>query len=391
MKNKVYYGEYTLSHWIDLMLKGNIKLPEYQRYFVWEESKVRELIEALNKNEFVPSVTIGSFKNNDKNENFILDGQQRLTSILLAYLGIFPDKTVYKKIIQKLANENDDYEEDVDSFDNILEWKFDKLLEKGNSKEKILKGIVEGNYKKMDIEIEEDFFGTTFLGFSYLVPHVSHENTQQKYYSTVFRNINIRGEALLPQESRASLYYLDKDLLHFFEPVFINNFNVKVNKVNSKPDFVRYISMLSQYFKQGNSSNIAKGFKSNMEKYYETYIYSVVADSDSEIYGKFTNIFPNKKFSEKLNALKINLEQINVPTDFDSIIDVDMYFFGIIYLVLFKNKNVAIDRKNILNPKLEDSIKKFREDKDYSRAPNNLGNLRSRISKSIEIYEEFEA
>lgn len=34
MENKVYYGEYSLKHWIDLILKQDIELPLYQRYFV---------------------------------------------------------------------------------------------------------------------------------------------------------------------------------------------------------------------------------------------------------------------------------------------------------------------------------------------------------------------
>lgn len=37
MENKIYYGEYTLKHWIKLILNGNIILPEYQRHFVWRE------------------------------------------------------------------------------------------------------------------------------------------------------------------------------------------------------------------------------------------------------------------------------------------------------------------------------------------------------------------
>ena len=41
MGNRVYYGEYTLKHWLDLMLKKNIVLPEYQRYFVWDENRVK--------------------------------------------------------------------------------------------------------------------------------------------------------------------------------------------------------------------------------------------------------------------------------------------------------------------------------------------------------------
>ena len=53
MNNKVYYGEYSLKHWINLVLKQNIILPEYQRYFVWNENKVKTLIETFkNKGEF---------------------------------------------------------------------------------------------------------------------------------------------------------------------------------------------------------------------------------------------------------------------------------------------------------------------------------------------------
>ncbi len=44
MDNRVYYGEYSLKHWIDLILKENIILPDYQRYFVWNEQKVETLI-----------------------------------------------------------------------------------------------------------------------------------------------------------------------------------------------------------------------------------------------------------------------------------------------------------------------------------------------------------
>ena len=46
MENRVYYGEYSLKHWINLMLKRNIILPEYQRSFVWDEKDVKRLIKS---------------------------------------------------------------------------------------------------------------------------------------------------------------------------------------------------------------------------------------------------------------------------------------------------------------------------------------------------------
>ena len=35
--NRIYYGEYSLAYWIQMILKGNIVLPEYQRTFVWNK------------------------------------------------------------------------------------------------------------------------------------------------------------------------------------------------------------------------------------------------------------------------------------------------------------------------------------------------------------------
>ena len=40
------------------------------------------------------------------NKNLILDGQQRITSIVLAYLGLYPDIQTYKKAIEEFANDN---------------------------------------------------------------------------------------------------------------------------------------------------------------------------------------------------------------------------------------------------------------------------------------------
>ena len=59
MKNKVYYGEYSLKHWIELILKGNILLPWYQRSFVWEKEQIKSLIKTLDNNQFIPPIVIG--------------------------------------------------------------------------------------------------------------------------------------------------------------------------------------------------------------------------------------------------------------------------------------------------------------------------------------------
>lgn len=390
MENRVYYGEYSLQHWIRLILKKDIILPDYQRYFVWNQKKVETLIDTLKNKQFVPPVTIGAFNIDDTNQNLILDGQQRLTSLILAYLGLYPDEKTYKSAVEKFANDNDtEVEEEELQFDNILEWDISSLTKKGRNKKDILDNIVAGNYKDIDLDVDEEFFKKTFLGFSYLVPQVSDKKLQLKYYSSVFRNINIQGEPLLPQESRAALYFLDQDLVQLFAPEFFKHIVIKIVSNITKADFVRFLSLLSHYKKDGNANRVARSYKPKMEKYYEEYIYATINNIDSATYGKFSNIFPDKKYDTRLSNLNKSIELLGIPKVYPSIIDLDMYFFGLIFYIVFNNKIIDSTKKDELKQKIENKINVLKKDYSHKRSPNNLGHLRFRITESIKIYGKY--
>lgn len=322
------------------------------------------------------------------NQNLILDGQQRLTSIFLAYLGLYPDEATYKKTIKNFANDNDDEDEPDERLDNVLRWTFAVLTEKGRDKKEIIDGIVHGNYKEINFGINDDFLEKTFLGFSYLVPDVSDEKLQQKYYSSVFRNINIQGQALLPQESRASLYFLDKDLADYFNPRFSRDFVIKIVSGEAGVDFVRYFSLLAQYKNDGGANQVARGYKPMMERYYEEYVYSVVSDADNK-YGRFSNIFPGKKYAERLRNLEEALGKMQIPNVFPSIIDSDIYLFGLIYEVVFNNKKIDFARKDEIKRVLEKEIGKLKDDAAHVKAPSHLRYLRFRMARSIEAYGRY--
>ncbi|MBK9477707.1 MAG: DUF262 domain-containing protein [Bacteroidetes bacterium] len=390
MENRVYYGEYSLKHWIDLILKKNLILPAYQRLFVWNEKKVKTLIDTFQKKQFVPPVTIGAFKIDNTNQNLILDGQQRLTSILLAYLGIFPDEATFKKTRERFADENGDIDEESEQLDNIYDWNFDSLTKKGRNKQVILEKLEDGNYKKINFEIDDNFLKNTFLGFSYLVPYITDEQVQQKYYSSVFRNINIQGEPLLLQESRASLYFLEESLVEFFSPNFCKSLIVKNINNSAKADFVRFLSLLSQYRKDGSTSKVARGFKPQMEKYYEEYIYSVVGENSSSMFPDFSTIFPNKEFKPRFERLEEIINSLEIPKEYSSIIDMDVYLFGLIYIVVFDNKAINIAEKASIQASLTTKINEFKNDASHTKAPSALKYLKLRINASLEIYKRHE-
>ena len=384
MECRIYYGEYSLDHWLNLILKKNLVLPKYQRYFVWNEEKTNSLINAFQNGQFVPPITIGYFNNDDNNYNLILDGQQRLTSVLLSYLGIFPDKETYRKTIEQFTDENDN-DEDEELFDDILEWSFKKLTEKGKNKTEILQGIKKGNYKEIQ-SIDDEFLKNHYMGFSYIVPQTHDAQEQQKIYSTTFRNINIQGETLLPQESRESLYFLNENLVSYFNPPFAKE--IKVN--DKKMDFVRYLTLLRQYKKFNNINKVAHGYAKKMEKLYEEYIYSVVNNNQSNIFIDFPDEFKNGGYEKYIEELNGYIKSI-IPYDkFTSIIEADTYFFGLIYLTLFNDKEINIESADELKNKISEKIDEFKNDQNHSKNPGALKHVRNRLQSSIEIFMEHE-
>ena len=383
MKDRVYYGEYSLKHWIDLILKKNIILPDYQRYFVWDKNKTKELISAIDENQFVPPVTIGNFNQEGNKVNLILDGQQRLTSILLTYLDIFPDKNTFKnkKAKEEFSMNENDYEIDESLFDDVLQWNFNKLIEKGHDKEEILKKIRPGNYEPLKSNVAKEFFDEHFLGFSYLVPQTDDDKAQQKYYSKVFRNINIQGVSLLPQESREALYYLDKDLVKYFKPEFQNK--ILVNEV--RIDFVRYLALLAQYENDKTADNLAKKSARNMEGYYEKYIYSCINNEEDNGFS-INNI---KDYEPSYEKLKEALDKLAVFPQYKSIIPVDIILFGLIYFIVFEKKDIDFDEVRKLKEKLKEKLDEIMPDLYHRRNPAALKYLRYRVKSSIEVYKEF--
>lgn len=392
MENRVYYGEYSLKHWLELMLKKNIVLPEYQRYFVWDENRVKTLIETFKRNQFVPPITIGAYTIGGVVQNLIIDGQQRLTSLLLACLKIFPDKAKYAKLIDSFANENDDIVENEDvGYDNVLEWRFSTLTEKGSTIEDIRQNIKEGNYKQLEMELTEEFLKTHYLGFCYLVPDTTTNNSQKKFYSSVFRNINIQGEPLQPVESRQSLYFLNETLKGFFEPDFGKEVLLDAKQYGGvgRMDFVRYMSLLTQYHITQRYSSVAYGYRFKMEKYYEEYIYSVVGETPSEKFGNFEDIFPHKNYNAEINRLNTYIELLGLKRIYSSIINMDMFFMGLIYYVVIQKKELNITDVEDYKRRIQLKIDGYKNDKYHSKNPAALKYLKMRMEGSINFYRRY--
>lgn len=401
MKNKVYYGEYSLKHWIDLILSGNIELPDYQRSFAWEKKDAENLIDAFKDNQFVPPITIGVYTKNNKKQNLILDGQQRLSSILLAYLGIFPIKDKFDKIHNLTDNENSE-DDNNQSNNKAFQWRFPILLNYGKTKFDIINTLNQNDSEKqkyhfIDFGIDDKFLNEKYLGFSLLIPK---ESEQKNYFASTFIDINSGGKELNLAEIREALYYLDENLKEFFSPKYASNYIIKPKGSSAyKLDFVKYLSMISQYLHNDKSvKNIAVGTRNKQDvlerDYFRLYIQSTIKDEISEIWGNYSKIselFPNESWKERVENVGKYLELLlGKESDFSSLIKVDIYLFGLVYFVVFENKKILENKIPELKNALEITSNEFQSEKDgHAKSPSQLQYIKKRIEKSIEIYKEF--
>lgn len=419
MESRTHYGEYSLRQWLKLLLNRNIILPEYQRSFVWSENNARRLLKSFKDKQFIQPVTIAHYSDGKRSVNLLIDGQQRLTSILLAYLGYFPDKSKFENI-EELTTSDDSDEED-NSVAKIIGWTFEKILSENiydNTKEEIRKKLSKDiKYIKTDFKVDmEKLLDESYLGFSFIIPQTEDPTATQEFFSTLFRNINYLGSKLSPLESRRSLYYLNPNLKNYFDgKILIGKENTKKEcdvlcnlriseKLSiGKIDILRYTSTLHQYYATGENENkVMVGYSSysSRESYYVDYVSFLLGLEQEDREDKFKGIDFNNEIPPELRELRfrkiydtiskliplINFHKNN--TVFTSWIDADYWLFGLIYYILFRDRDINLAPELISEIKAKiNNIRK--NDEVYVKNTNRLGNLRKRIVESINIYGKY--
>ena len=424
MANKVYYGEYTLKHWIKLMLTEDIVLPEYQRHFVWQERDVKRLIQSLKDGQFVQPVTIALYDDGTNKHNLILDGQQRLTSLLLAYLGYFPNKKMFEAVLsEKAANEDDSAADDVIENPTGILWRFSEILKYGKTKNSVVNKI--GRDEKyieltdpIFTDLDDNFFNKKFLGFSYVVPESTIASDVQKTFSQLFRNINYFGKKLEAMDSRKSLYYQNPDLTKYFEGKCQDGKDALCELMiieDLQPcriDFVRYLSILSQFHisTRTDAKDVLVGYSaySSRENFYADYVSFILNIEQEDRINKFDGfdfgtVFPSDIWKTRFDILhdattKLKpLMPLKDGKSFSAWYEADYWLFGLIYHILFNGKELkeTLTRLNkagkieSLQEEISDKIKKDRKDPSFAKNTNRLSYIRSRLVASYSIFSQY--
>ncbi|MGL5779275.1 DUF262 domain-containing protein [Cetobacterium sp.] len=249
---------YEIEYLIDEFSKQKIQMPEFQRMYVWDKKKVGEFILSILRDIPIPKLYAYSSREEEKQRNIklIIDGQQRLTSLLMYYYGVFPKykvrkinysenmneivkycnyyyyPEVYEREILRLNLENIELDkrlEEIKNAKNILEQKFkltvDEVFEvdifdsENNKKTLNISYRVGERNKSILTEKQRSKILTKELGFIL----VKGDNPSEAV--DIFRLYNSAGSPLTAQEIRNGIYY--KNLLY----KKINDYNKETGRV----------------------------------------------------------------------------------------------------------------------------------------------------------------
>lgn len=189
-------NDFNISTIFSLIDSGVIKMPPFQRNYVWDEKRASKLIESIILGLPVPQVFLYE---QEKNSFYVIDGQQRLLSIYFFIKQRFPTKDG-KIILRKYMTGDTKIDNSILSDDKYFEnfkLKLPALASGENNKFDKLKYETLGDYKNT--------FDILRTIRSVVIKQNEPDDDSSIY--EIFNRLNTGGQNLSPQEIRMSLYY----------------------------------------------------------------------------------------------------------------------------------------------------------------------------------------
>lgn len=211
-----------VSSLLDEVLNGSIGLPDLQRPFVWPDTKVKDLFDSMMKGFpigyvmlWASPVNYGNTKSIGSNEkqferpdDLVIDGQQRLTSLLAAMTGVtvknkdFKDKRIkicYNPLTKEFQVWSQAYENDTRMISDIsLVYKADETHTLRKFRNTVIDRINEGRTKKGEVsltdteeELIEDNINSLLDLKQYTIPTLRILATaDEEDVAEIFRRVN---------------------------------------------------------------------------------------------------------------------------------------------------------------------------------------------------------
>lgn len=252
----------------DFMESGAIKIPAFQRNYVWDIKRASKLIESIIIGLPIPQIFLYE---ESRNSFLVIDGQQRLMSIFYFIKQRFPKKDK-RNFLRRVFEQNGKIPDNVlndDEYFTSFNLQLPVNTPQQPNKLNKLNYSTLAEYKfAFDLRTIRNVF----------IKQNFPENDDSCIYE-IFNRLNSGGVNLKPQEIRMSLYYSD--------------FYTMLYKLNTLPEWRKIIGVNEPDLNMKDIETLLRGFAILME--WEGYQSSMV---------KFLNDFSRK-------CKKLSKEQIN--------------------------------------------------------------------------------
>lgn len=354
-------NDFNILTLFSLIDNGVIKMPPFQRNYVWDEKRASKLIESIILGLPVPQVFLYE---QEKNSFYVIDGQQRLLSIYFFVKQRFPTAEG-RLILRQYLTGDTKIDSSILSDDRYFKnFKLKLPSSANNEKNKFdkLKYETLGEYKNT--------FDILRTVRSVVIKQNEPDDDSSIY--EIFNRLNTGGQNLSAQEIRMSMYY--------------SPFYKKIIELNSQPKWRKMLRQVQADVHFKDVEILLRAFAMLFE--YKTY---------SSPMGRFLNTFSKTANGFKLELIDY-LEALFVSF-LDSCDNLSETAFstkqGQFSISLFESIFVAtcveaFKKKELVSSKVVDnSVVALKENEEFINS--NQGsvasktNVTTRINKAIEM------
>lgn len=269
--------------------------PAYQRdYNVWDTGQKAFLIDTMFKNFPIPPIFLEQKINRGKTVYDVIDGKQRLNSIV--------------EFIHDEFTLPNDFGKDIYGSEKIAGLKFSQIQELAETQDDIAEFV--------------DTFWSYVINIEYI------EKPDEKIVDSIFDRLNRGGERLNPAELRKAKYY-DSALYSAIVEVRKSKISSPILK---KLDSVRLqdISFLTEIFLLIKSGGIIDGVEKEIDRLFEEYVDIIDAKEASDLQKEVISIL------SIFNSINIDLEGYRIEGS--------SHLYALIFLAwYFRKNNIQVD------------------------------------------------
>ncbi len=351
----------TISSFIE---SGSLKIPGFQRNYVWNVGRASRLIESLILGLPVPQIFLFE---QERNKFVVIDGQQRLMSIYYFMKQRFPrleKRAAIRRVFDQEGVVPDELLYDDEYFTNFR-LALPENLPNHRNKFKGLSYLTLGEYKtQFDLRPIRNV----------IIKQNADDGDDSAIYE-IFERLNSGGINLRPQEIRASLYHSD--------------FYTMLNEVNGLDDWRRLTGRSDPDLHLKDLEIVLRGFAMLIKG--ERYAPSMVKflnrfSKDAQTHDEEQNEYLRKlfcSFLESASHLEDNTFLIADSARFN------IALFEAVFVAACKSPFSGQPRSLVQGHLCSESVAKLRNDPDFLQAARvsttQTSNVKKRLERAYEI------